>query len=297
MYQKFMDGFKGEKAITIPHNTTSYLSNNWITKQLYTTHIGYYPKAKHHYRERTKGTNENVLIYCSKGQGWIEFNEQKFTLRENSLFILPENKPHSYGSNTLDPWSIYWFHFKGTNANMFEPIFGKLINIKVTDKSRVDDRLKLFNEIYQNLEMGYSPENMEYITFCLMHFLSTIQYISQYREVESIKESDAIQKCIRFMKDNLEKKITLKDIADSIGYSSSHLNTLFVKRTSISPIEYYNQIKIQRACSYLQFSDLKIKEIAYRLKYYDQYHFSKVFKKEMNVTPKQYRSKYNDLHQ
>jgi len=56
---------------------------------------------------------------------------------------------------------------------------------------------------------------------------------------------------------------------------------------------YYNQLKIQRACSYLQFSDLKIKEIAFRLGYYDPFHFSKSFKKETRLTPKEYRQKYN----
>lgn len=60
-------------------------------------------------------------------------------------------------------------------------------------------------------------------------------------------------------------------------------------------MEYYNSLKIQRACSYLQFSDLKIKEIAFRLGYYDQFHFSKAFKKEMELTPKEYRKKYQEV--
>lgn len=55
---------------------------------------------------------------------------------------------------------------------------------------------------------------------------------------------------------------------------------------------YYNQLKIQRSCSYLQFSDLKIKEIAFRLGCYDPFHFSKAFLKEMNITPKEYRKRY-----
>lgn len=58
-------------------------------------------------------------------------------------------------------------------------------------------------------------------------------------------------------------------------------------------MEYHHQLKIQRACSYLQFSDLKIKEIAYRLGYFDPFHFSKSFKKETSLTPKEYRHKYN----
>jgi transcriptional regulator GlxA family with amidase domain len=96
------------------------------------------------------------------------------------------------------------------------------------------------------------------------------------------------------MKDNIEKKITLEDIANHVGYSPSHFGSLFASKTSYSPMEYYNQLKIQRASSYLQFSDLKIKEIAFRLGYYDPFHFSKAFKQEMEITPKEYRTKYKN---
>ena len=96
------------------------------------------------------------------------------------------------------------------------------------------------------------------------------------------------------MKNSLEKRITLKDIANSVGYSSSRLGALFVEKTSYSPIDYYNQLKIQRACSYLQFSDLKLKEIAFRLGFYDPFHFSKAFKQEMEIMPKEYRKRYKD---
>ncbi len=61
------------------------------------------------------------------------------------------------------------------------------------------------------------------------------------------------------MKENMENKITLEDIAQHVGYSASHFSALFSERTSYAPMEYYNQLKIQRACSFLQFSDLKIK--------------------------------------
>ncbi|MDR1406792.1 MAG: AraC family transcriptional regulator, partial [Tannerella sp.] len=50
----------------------------------------------------------------------------------------------------------------------------------------------------------------------------------------------------------------------------------------------------QRACNYLQFSDLKIKEIAFRLQYYDPFHFSKSFRREMGITPKEYGTRYRE---
>lgn len=294
MENAIAEGFKGEKAIVTPYNIRNYQEQNEITRQLYVTHIGYYPDAKYHYRERLNGTKENVLIYCDKGKGWIEYNSEKFTLAENQFFIIPANERHAYGADTKNPWSIYWLHFKGENITMFKSIIGKVIAIDESDKSRQRDRIQLFDEMFRNLEMGYNPENLEYITFCLMHFLASLKYIPQYREIKNVKESDIIQKSIVFMKENLENKILLIDIANAVGYSPSHLNTLFVQRTSISPIEYYNQLKIQRACSYLQFSELKIKEIAFRLGYYDPFHFSKAFNKEMGITPKEYRKRYQE---
>ena len=93
------------------------------------------------------------------------------------------------------------------------------------------------------------------------------------------------------MKENLETKITLKELAHHVGYSTSHFSAFFTQKTSYTPMEYYNHLKIQRACSYLQFSDMQIQEIAFTLGYYDPYHFSNAFRHEMETTPKEYRKK------
>ncbi len=294
MENTIADGFRGERAIVIPYNIRTYQAGNPITKQLYLSHIGYYPEARHHYRTREEGANEYIFIYCEKGKGWIEYQEERILLQEDCFFIIPIKEKHAYGADSRDPWSIYWLHFNGENARMFESIMGKLIHLKHSDQSRQQDRIQLFNEMYRNLEMGYNPENLEYISFCLSYFFASMKYVPQYREIKKMKEDDAIQKSILFMKEHLESKTSLEDIASAVGYSCSHLNALFARRVSYSPIEYYNQLRIQRACSYLQFSKLKIKEIAFRLQYYDPFHFSNAFHKEMEITPKEYRKRYQD---
>jgi AraC-like DNA-binding protein/mannose-6-phosphate isomerase-like protein (cupin superfamily) len=292
--EKIADGFKGEKAIITPYNIRHYQAENAITRRLYVTHIGYYPQARYHFRERTTGTNENIFIYCEAGSGWVQYKEEKYVLQNNQAFILPANESHAYGSDNSKPWSIYWIHFKGESVNLFSSLIGRLIHLQDSDKSRYRDRFLLFEEMYQNLAMGYSPENLEYVSFCLQYFLASIKYLSQYREIKNVKEADCIQKSILYMKEHLEDKITLKDLAGNIGYSASRFGTIFLEKTSYSPMEYYNQLKIQRACSYLQFSDLKLKEIAFRLGFYDPFHFSKVFKQEMEITPKEYRKRYKN---
>ncbi len=290
--EKLADGFKGQKAILIPYNIRQIQSLNSITKQLYVTHIGYFPEAKHHYRERKYGAKEYIIIYCSQGEGWIFYNHEKFELKQHEVFIVESEMPHSYGASLTNPWSIYWVHFCGQDSNQFRSIFGKVIQLHESENSRISDRILLFEEMYQNLEMGYSTENLEYISYCLRYFLATLKYLNQYHEIKNAKEMDVIQKSILYMKNNLETKITLSGIASHTGYSNSHFGAMFFQRTSYTPMDYYNQLKIQRACSYLQFSDLKIKEIAFRLGYYDPFHFSKTFRYEMKMTPSEYRANY-----
>jgi AraC-like DNA-binding protein/quercetin dioxygenase-like cupin family protein len=292
--EKIAEGFKGEKAIITPYNIRHFQAANPITKQLFITHIGYYPHAKYHYRERPEGCNENIFIYCEEGKGWVKHKETVHRLTRNQAFIIPAHDAHAYGADNA--WNIYWLHFCGENVSMFSSIIGQTVHVEESDKSRYNDRFQLFEEMYQNLEMGYSPENLEYVSFCLMHFLASLKYINQFREIKKAKETDVVQKSILFMKDNLENKITLDDIARHAGYSISHFGTFFARRTSYAPMEYYNQLKIQRAGSYLQFSDMKIKEIAFRLGYYDPFHFSKAFRQEMEITPKEYRKRYAKMH-
>ncbi|MFV0505376.1 MAG: AraC family transcriptional regulator [Bacteroidales bacterium] len=292
--KQIAEGFFGEKAIITPYNIRKQQQSNPINRQLYITHIGYYPNAKFHYRERMEGARENVFVYCSDGGGWLQTSKGKAEIHKNQCFIMPANSYHAYGANKNNPWSIYWFHFLGDNVYLFSSIIGKVINIDATDSNRINDRLSLFGEMYDNLEMGYSPDNLEYASLCLSYFLGSIMHINQFRRVRNIKKMDSIQKSITFMKENLEKKISLEEIAENSGYSVSHFGSLFTQKTSFSPMTYYNQLKVQRACSYLQFTDLKIKEIAYKLGFYDQFHFSKTFTNEMGLTPKVYRKRYKE---
>ncbi|MFU1857984.1 AraC family transcriptional regulator [Sphingobacterium sp. CZ-UAM] len=286
------EGFKGEKAIVLPYSVCNYQAQSNITSKLHITHIGYYPTAKKHYRDRQEGCTEYILIYCEKGRGWIKQDEMLYNLSRNDLYIIPKNTTHSYGSKANDPWSIYWIHFQGTEASLFENIIGQIIHINDTDSNKHTDRFQLFESIYKNLEMGYSPENLEYTSFCLQYFLASIKYAAQYEESNRIKHDNIIQDIIMFMKDNLESNISLDEISAHFNYSKSHMISLFKQKTSYPPMVYYNQLRMQRACSYLQFTLLKIKEIAFKLNFYDPFHFSKAFTKEMKMSPQDYRKKY-----
>ena len=289
---KISDGFQGEKAIVTPYSVRHLQQENPLTCNLFVTHIGYYPHAKCHFRNRPKGAPEHILIYCEQGSGWIEIAQKRYTLRKNQAYIIPATVAHIYAADRLHPWSIYWIHFKGKNSMYYMPIMNKILNIEDNVQSQQQPRIQLFESIFQNLQHGYLNSNLEYSSICLQHFLASLMYITQFNRLTSTQDQDIIHQSISFMRNHLEDRLTLEDIAAAVRYSPTYFGAIFKEKTSFSPIEYYNQLKIQRSCSMLQFTELKIKEIAFRLGYYDAFHFSKAFTKEMEISPRSYRKRY-----
>ena len=93
------------------------------------------------------------------------------------------------------------------------------------------------------------------------------------------------------MRENIHKKLGLKEIANFAGLSTSHFSTLFQKKTGYSPMNYFLQLKIQQACQSLDFSDMKINQISMSIGIEDPFYFSRIFSKTMGVSPTEYRRK------
>ncbi len=282
--------YKEEKTIVLPKSILSELEINGLTSSLYVTDIGFYSRAKSHYRTRRNGCKQHILIYCIDGEGWLDISNKQQTLKKNEYVIISANTPHKYGSNNKNPWSIYWIHFSGLKSHLFINHPNQKIEINLASNSRFRDRILLFEEIYNNLEMGYSMDNLEYANICLWHMLGSFRYLSQFRKIKEYNQQDKIAKSIRLMQTSMNKKLSLEDLADHCGLSVSQYCLLFKKRTTRTPLDYLTHLKIQYASRLLDFSDLRINEIANKTGYSDPFYFSRVFSKIMGKSPKVYRN-------
>ena len=91
------------------------------------------------------------------------------------------------------------------------------------------------------------------------------------------------------MTENLENKLTLKELASHFGYSESYMYRLFFKETDYAPMNYFLHMKIDRACQLLLHTNMKINQVALKLGFDDPYYFSRIFKKIVGTSPKDYR--------
>lgn len=289
--KKRRDGFEGERLISLPESVwKNAIKANPALSQLYITHIGYFPKAAFHYRERKKGCTDNILIYCLRGKGWYYINDRRFDVAVNEFIILPANKEHlRYGADADDPWTIYWVHFSGNDMDSFNRGF----NIGLYDGPRqilVNEKgIRLWETMYNSLQMGFGKDNLSYANLTLYHFVATFLYPEKPVSEKEQDNKGKINDTISYMQQQLHTTVTVQQLAGRNGLSASHFSSLFRKATGMSPLDYFIHLKLQKACLFLYGTDMKIKEVAAAIGYDDPYHFSRLFKKSMHVSPEQYR--------
>ena len=283
------DGFQGEQAVVLPPAIVELEEQDDFCQGLFITDIGYYPKAEHHHRIREKGVGQYVLIYCVDGSGFYVVDGKRHEVKKNQYFILPIGKPHEYGSTEGHFWTVYWLHFCGKAAHVFAEGAATPQTINVTMQSRISERINIFDEILTTLHFGDSIEDLRYASSLLSHFLASMRYLGQFRRAKASAEKDIVEQAIHYMRENIENRITMAEVLRYVGYSQSHFSTVFKKKTGMSPLSYFNRLKVEHACKLLKTTDLKVNMICYKVGIEDPLYFSRLFSKVMGMSPTDYR--------
>lgn len=285
----------GRQRIEIPRPVlkSKVQHHDWL-RQLYICSLGYYPKAERHYTYRKKGLPENFLFYCVDGKGWYSIGDKKYQVNANECFMLPQNTEHAYGSDEEHPWSIYWIHFGGECLPEFNKMqvvqkFFKPSLIKQSGEVTIH-----FSKIYKALELGYSTDNLVFANMCLSHFLTLFIYNAKHDTVVEKDKMDCVDNAILHMQEHINDNITLNELSSHYNYSASRFSSIFKQKTGHSPIDYFNQMKMQKASQQLDFTNRSVKDIALSMGFDDPYYFSKRFKKITGMSPRKYRTVKKD---
>lgn len=118
---------------------------------------------------------------------------------------------------------------------------------------------------------------------------------AQHHYTENFKSSanaKVFKPLLEFIEKSYMKPITLSDMAQVSGMSTSHFSVLFHDFLRQTPIDYLNSYRVERACLLLINSDYPVTEVAYKCGFNDSAYFAKVFKKYKNCTPKKYRTEF-----
>src|SRR4051812_22748407 len=206
--QRKKEGFQGQKAVVIPRKIiSSQCASSSVIGNIYITDMGYYPKAKYHYRDRPHGADQHILIYCVEGKGKVSIKKSEYSIGPGDFFIVPHKIALRYAANEINPWTIYWIHFKGQTADAITELIRQKYNGHKGFKQFNENTLQLFNQMYSSLERGYSMDHLIYSNMCLSHYLATFIYTNTYTDSSGLTHKNIDDLAIDFLNRNLDKAL------------------------------------------------------------------------------------------
>jgi len=286
------EGFAGQDMFVIPRPVLAHARQHPLIRSVYPTDIGWFPTAGHHYRDRPEGARQDHLMMCIGGHGFAVIDGQQTRLREGELLVIPRGVPHTYWADDADPWSIYWVHFLGDEADYYVDRIPRRGQSVPVEPGAQEEAERLFRYCLDALYEGYGLPTLIYAAQSVQHILSLLLYRNQALPMEPRKKSwrSNLDSVIDHMQNHLHETLRLDDFAREADLSVSHFSELFRAQTGQSPMAYFIHLRVRAACRLLDLSDKPIKVVAIETGYRDPYYFSRVFKKAMGISPEKYRA-------
>jgi AraC-like DNA-binding protein len=251
-----------------------YFDDN--TRRMVTeANINYYALPFIH-PERTM--SEHDFIYVLEGEWKIGQNDEVFTLKKDSLLILSAENRHFGAAPCQAETKTMYFHLTKNAGDRLDCENGINILSETADNKNVK---RIFRDIVEAKLAANDKKASILVDLLLCELALQNKNGEQHPIVDKIKN---------IIHRSPEKFFSNTEFAEKLGVSVKTAENKFKAVCGVTIHQYILNFKIEQSISYFKnFPEMQIKEVAYNLGFYDEYHFSKQFKKITGLSPAAYR--------
>jgi AraC family transcriptional regulator of arabinose operon len=282
------DGFPGQRMLVLPAPKQVEALAAPGTRALLVTDTGYFPDAQFHGRTRTVPISQAVILLCVKGRGWCETEAGRFEIRAGQAAVLLPGRPHSYAADVDDPWTLWWVHVDGRELPELLGLGNVRVDAPVRSIADMYATVSLVKEILSWMERDTTPSSMLAATGAAWHLLALLAS----DRTSSSSASDAVERAASYLRDHINQRANVDELARMAGVSPSHFAALFKKQTGYPVLHYQTQLRMGSAREMLDVTDRPIEEIARAVGYPDSFYFARQFKKLHGTSPSAYRKRH-----
>lgn len=266
-------------------NITASFSISKICNDIIDLH-SYYRQAEQTLREKFFAGKDNIL------------REEDLEYKKEAYFGLDIQEEKSI---ILQVRSL---HYSGTK-NILNNVFDKMIKCNVDYKSAQMVCAELINivnkiareagihtsSIYSNEDIPYNKlrkyETIDDIKYWILEIYCKLISLLHAMQIDE-NYADYTKEAIKYIYANYHNSISLKDVADYIGVSSSHLSRVFKQDTGKRFVEYLNSVRVEQAIALMEQGEKNLKAIVKKIGFNHYNYFFKVFKDITGMTPLEY---------
>lgn len=232
---------------------------------------------------RPSGRHDYLLLYIRSGKCTVMYDNQTYTLRPGNFVHYPPDTKHLYAFRKEEPCSSLWVHYTGQNlAEILDDLNLKGGVFRCAPSSKV---ISIFDELILEYQLK-RPMHETAENALLMQLLTNIARHSSNNQVD---HTSPIEKTIVAMNERISEPYDADVYAKICALSRSRFAHKFKEETGLPPLQYFVNLKFEKAKELIVFSDLNISEIALQLGYDNPLYFSRHFKKYTGMSPSEYR--------
>ncbi len=280
--------FKLEGEISVLPNLMA--SQHTLEQLMYVQAFMIFNANAGYYTQR-EGLDSYELRYTLSGEGVLEYEGKKYTLKEGDGYFISCQKPHIYYSGK-NGWKSTVLHINGGLCNDFYERYEKDGQCRISK-----DTMPAFETMqFQVLQATQKVHPyQEYRINCLLDLLLTelLTSIESLSTNQRGNSSEVISTLLDYIHSHYAEDIVFEKMAKTFGISRTLLFSEFKRYTGFTPAVYLMKIRIRQAKLLLANTSLSIEAVSMQTGFNDAGHFSQIFKKEVGITPLKYRKAAN----
>lgn len=264
------------------------------------------------------------FLYVDKGCILVQGGEQQFTLHTGDIIFHEPNEFHAIRSIGSASPNLVVMSFS-THSPAISYFRGKKLTLNMQERTLISHILNAAKQVLKTPMNLPTVEQVELLAdtavgseqmvllYLELFLLTVIQNDSLSSSAKSSRRTipdmfqspveltfskeKRLQEILAYMEFRICEPMSMDELCQHFSLSRSSINKLFKKEKDCGPMEYFNNMKVQRAKEMIRDDRKNLTEIAAFLSYSSLPHFSKQFKKVTGMAPMEYASSVKGIAQ
>lgn len=236
-----------------------------------------------------------VIGIVEAGERDFVCNNKLYTLNAGDILLI--NPLESHGCEQFGDEDLHYFSFNistDTMKRVMEEIDGKSslphFNENVIRSEEIESYLYDLRDMILSNHQDFKKEE----TFLFLMQRLVNDYSESITVEESEKAPEQIEKICKYLENNFFRNIALDELSLLVGFNKYYLIRTFTKVKGISPHKYLETIRIEKSKKMLE-EGIPIIDVALRIGFADQSHYTNLFKALIGLTPRSYQKMIKEV--
>lgn len=226
----------------------------------------------------------NRLYFVISGSARIRNENNDIEMKSGNAYLIPLNNTYDYICD--ESLNKFYIHFRIELVSDYDLFQGwKYCSSLPVDLSTVDS-------LVQSARSGGVGDFIRCKGVILEYIGRFIEPLSSNIN-EQIRLNSKYEQVYKYIRENCYADLRINEIAESLNVSLTNLSRSFKNDTGMNLKKLIESRIVQRAQEMLLVTDMSVKDIAYELRFLDEFYFSRFFKKSTGISPNKYRQRNN----